>query len=89
MRYLLDTDVLIEYARGCAPATVALQQMIDQGDEPGVCAVNIAVNIAEFFAGLPPPQRSYWETVFPTLTCWAISAPAARRAGALCCDVAR
>ena len=49
-RYLLDTDALISYSKGRQPAVSRITQLIDQGDELGVCAVNVA----EFFAGLAP-----------------------------------
>ena len=48
-----------------------------------------AVNVAEFFAGVPPVDRPYWTAVLSTLTYWAISPAVARRAGELRYDFAR
>ncbi|MGH2355569.1 MAG: type II toxin-antitoxin system VapC family toxin [Chloroflexota bacterium] len=76
-RHLLDTDVLIDYSKGREPAVARIREMLDQGDDLGVCAVNVA----EFFAGVPPDDRAYWRTVFSTLTYWPISRAAAERAG--------
>ncbi len=84
-RYLLDTDALINYAKGREPATSRIQQLIDQGDELGVCAVNVA----EFFAGIAPADRPYWTTVFSTFAYWQISPAVAQRAGELRYDFAR
>jgi tRNA(fMet)-specific endonuclease VapC len=84
-RYLLETDALIDYSKGREPATARIRQMIDQDDEVGVCAVNVA----EFFAGIDPTDRAYWRRVFSTLTYWQISAEAAHHAGELRSDFAR
>jgi predicted nucleic acid-binding protein len=77
-RYLLDTDVLIDYSKGREPATSFLRRRIDRGDELGLCAITVA----EFFAGVPPDRRAHWRTVLSTLTSWDISPDAALRAGA-------
>jgi predicted nucleic acid-binding protein len=84
-RYLLDTDVLINFSKGREPAATRVTQLIDRSDELGVCAINVA----EFFAGIAPPDRPYWATVFSTLTSWPISPAAAQRAGELRYDFAR
>jgi predicted nucleic acid-binding protein len=76
-RYLIDTDVLIDYSKGREPAVARLQQLIDQEEELGVCAVNAG----EFFAGVPPDDVAYWRQVFATLTYWHISLAAAEQAG--------
>ena len=84
-RYLLDTDVLINYAKGREPATSRIQHLIDQGDELGVCAINAT----EFFAGIAPADRPYWATVFSTFTYWELSPAVAQHAGELRYDFAR
>jgi predicted nucleic acid-binding protein len=84
-RYLLDTDVLIDYARGREPATSRIGELLTRGEELGVCAVNVA----EFFAGLPPADRPYWRTVLGTLAYWPVTFAAALRAGELRRDYAR
>ena len=84
-RYLLDTDVLINYSKGREPVTSRIQHLIDQGDELGVCAINVA----EFFAGITPVNRPYWTTVFSTFTYWELSPAVAQHAGELRYDFAR
>jgi tRNA(fMet)-specific endonuclease VapC len=84
-RYLLETDALIDFSKGREPATSRILQLIEQGDELGVCAVNVA----EFFAGLPPSDRPYWQRVFSTLAYWEVSIAAAWHAGEWRYDFAR
>ena len=83
-RYLLDTDALINYSKGREPATSHIQHLIDQGDELGVCAINVAN-----FAGITPVNRPYWTTVFSTFTYWELSPAVAQHAGDLRYDFAR
>ena len=76
-RYLLDTDVLIDYAYGKEPAVSRIKGLIAQGDDLGLCAIAVA----EFFAGLRPHQRDYWRRVLSTFVSWDVSFDAARCAG--------
>jgi predicted nucleic acid-binding protein len=76
-RYLLDTDTLIDFSKGREPTRSRVLEMIDAGDVLGVCAVNVA----EFFAGLPLEHRHVWDEFF-SLPYWDISREAASRAGA-------
>ena len=76
-RYLLDTDVLIDYANGKEPVVSRIKGLIAQGDDLGLCAIAVA----EFFAGLRPHQRDYWRRVLSTFVYWGVSFDAARRAG--------
>jgi tRNA(fMet)-specific endonuclease VapC len=76
-RYLLDTSALIDFSKDREPARTRILAMIDQGDEVGVCAINVA----EFYAGLPPEARSVWDEFFAALTYWPISRQAAMQAG--------
>jgi predicted nucleic acid-binding protein len=76
-RYLLDTSALIDFSKGREPASTRILEMIDSGDEVGVCAINVA----EFYAGLPPETRPIWDAFFTALTYWPISRQAAMRAG--------
>ncbi|MBI3970868.1 MAG: type II toxin-antitoxin system VapC family toxin [Chloroflexi bacterium] len=84
-RYLIDTDALIDYSKGREPATSRIQQFITQDDELGVCAINVA----EFFAGIAPPDRAYWQQVFSTLAYWDVSPQAAMQAGEMRYDFAQ
>jgi predicted nucleic acid-binding protein len=59
-RYLLDTDVLIELAKGVAPVVAQVRTWISSGEDVGISAVQVA----EYFAGIEPaghrdapPQR--------------------------------
>lgn len=84
-RYLLDTTALIDFSKGREPARTRIQAWIDGGDELGVCAVNVA----EFYAGLPPQQRALWEQFLGALQLWAITRDAAIQAGIWRYDFAR
>jgi predicted nucleic acid-binding protein len=84
-RYLLDTTALIDFSKGREPARSRIQAWIDGGDELGVCAVNVA----EFYAGLPPQQRALWEQFLGALQLWEITRDAAIQAGIWRYDFAR
>jgi predicted nucleic acid-binding protein len=76
-RYLLDTTALIDFSKGREPACSQIQAWIDGGDELGVSAINVA----EFYAGLPPQQRTHWEQFLGALELWSITRDAAIEAG--------
>ena len=76
-RYLLDTDVLIDDASGKEPAVGRIKGLIAQGDDLGLCAIDVAKG----FAGLRPHQRNHRRRVVSTFISWAVSLDAARRAG--------
>ncbi|MCL5962210.1 MAG: PIN domain-containing protein [Chloroflexi bacterium] len=76
-RYLLDTTALIDFSKGREPARSRILEMIQTGDELGVCAVNVA----EFYSGLPPENRPTWDEFIGSLEYWAASRTAAARAG--------
>ncbi len=76
-RYLLDTSALIDLSRSREPGRSDVQALIDAGEELGVCGVVVA----EFFSGLPPPQRSSAEAFLETLRFWAATREIAIRAG--------
>ncbi len=76
-RYILDTTALIDFSKAHEPAHARIQQMIDAGDELAVCAINVA----EFYAGLPPAQRAIWDRFLGALVYWDISREDARQAG--------
>lgn len=75
--YLLDTDTLIDFSKGREPVVSLINQWIESGDTIGVCAINIA----EFYSGLPQAERKIWDDFFDSLTCWDISKNAGRVAG--------
>lgn len=76
-RYLADTSALIDYSKGHEPVRSRLQGLIDAGDEVAVCAVNVT----EFYSGLPPTSYPIWNLFFAALPYWPISRNAAIRAG--------
>jgi predicted nucleic acid-binding protein len=53
--------------------------MIDAGDELGVCAINVA----EFYSGVPEDARDLWDEFFASIGYWHITQDIARRAGLL------
>ncbi|MBI3961776.1 MAG: type II toxin-antitoxin system VapC family toxin [Deinococcus sp.] len=84
-RYLLDTTALIDFSKGREPARSRVMQMIEDGHELAVCAVNVA----EFYAGLSPAQRPGWDEFVGALQYWEITWEAARQAGIYRHDFAR
>jgi predicted nucleic acid-binding protein len=76
-RYLLDTTALVDFSKNWEPARTRILRMIQQGDDLGVCPINVA----EFYAGLEPGERELWDEFFEALAYWSISREAARRAG--------
>jgi predicted nucleic acid-binding protein len=84
-RYLLDTTALIDFSKAREPARSQIQAWIDGGDDVGLCAINVA----EFFAGLPPPERVLWDQFLGALRFWDITRAAASQAGIWRYDFAR
>ena len=82
---MLDTDVLIDVSRGSGPVLVQVRSWILANDELGVCPVQIA----EFFAGVHPAQRSAQRAFFAALTNWSVTREAAIQAGVYRYDFAR
>lgn len=76
-RYILDTIALIDFSKSREPTRSRIFLMIEAGDELGVCAVNVA----EFYAGLPVIERPQWDEFFSALRYWGITQEAARQAG--------
>src|ERR1035437_5345509 len=77
MRYLLDTNVLIDYSKNRKGIVSSIMSLIENGDELGVCAVNIT----EFYSGIPREQYDVWDEFFESLSYWEISPAAAKKAG--------
>lgn len=76
-RYLLDTSALIDFSKGREPATSLVLQLITEGDDVGVCAVNVA----EFSAGLPPEARQQWRDFLMAVSYWDAGQAVAQQAG--------
>lgn len=84
-RYLLDTTVLIDISRGREPAVSRIRAMIASGDELAISAINVA----EFYAGLPPEKRVLHERFISALRYWHITRPIAMAGGQYRYDFAR
>jgi predicted nucleic acid-binding protein len=84
-RFLLDTDVLIDFSNGHEPGLSFVCRAVDDGDELGVTAINLC----EFWSGLTDQQRLAWEEFFEPLEYWVISPTAAKQAGRWRYDFAR
>lgn len=84
-RYLLDTTALIDFSKGREPAQSRIMSMIDAGDELGICAINVT----EFYAGIPQEERALWDEFVGSLAYWEITWDIARQAGYLRYDFAR
>lgn len=76
-KFLVDTTALIDFAKGHEPVKSRLLEMIESGEELGVCAINIA----EFFDGLPVEKRDQWSEFFDCLLYWNITKNIAIQAG--------
>src|SRR5436309_2850547 len=84
-RYLLDTNVLIDYAKGVNRVVAQVQTRVAGGDEVGISAVQIA----EFFSGVPTIEFRTWTLLLDAYDRWAVSDVVARRAGKYRYDFAR
>src|SRR5438093_2631371 len=84
-RYLLDTTALIDFSKNREPARSKILEMINSADELAVCAINVA----EFYAGVPAEKRAIWDEFISSLRFWDISRETARQAGIFRHDFAR
>jgi tRNA(fMet)-specific endonuclease VapC len=76
-RYLLDTDILIDFSKRREPAFSFVHRAAADGDELGVTAITLA----EFYAGLTPQQLPAWDAFVEPLEYWPLTRAAARQAG--------
>jgi predicted nucleic acid-binding protein len=84
-RFLLDTTALIDLSKDVRGVLPSLKALVAAGGILGVCAVSVA----EFLAGVPPPERRDWERWIADFEYWDISREAALLAGAFRYDLAR
>ena len=77
MKYLLDTDTLIDCILGSGDTRERLNALIARGDEVALCSVTIA----ELYSGMTEKRRAKWESWLLALSCWHIGIGAAMRAG--------
>jgi tRNA(fMet)-specific endonuclease VapC len=76
-RFLLDTSVIIDYARAREPSYSLINTMVRSSDDIGTCAIVVA----EFFSGIAPGDHEVWQEFFGGLDYWPIEHSAAERAG--------
>lgn len=85
MRYLLDTDVLIDLSRGVEPTSARVRDWMTAYEEVAICAIQIA----EFLSGISPADREAQRRFLQAFAVWEIHLRAAVRAGAYRYDLAR
>jgi len=83
--YLLDTTALIDFSKGFPQATRRITQLLNQGNDLGVCAINIT----EFYAGIVPGVEPQIDAFLEALAYWPITRATAQQAGIWRHDYAR
>ncbi len=76
-KYLLDSNAIIDWLNGRAPAPEVLEELSSLGN---VLAVN-AITLAETYSGLSESERQTVEEFLATLDYWIIDSSIARLAG--------
>lgn len=77
MKYLLDTDTLIDVLEDRGDTRQQVAAMIEAEDEVALCAITVA----ELYSGLGDRKRSKWEGWLIALSYWHIDIEVAMRAG--------
>lgn len=77
MKYLFDTDTLIDVFEDRDQVRTQISTMIEAGDEVALCPITIA----ELYSGLSEKKRVKWENWLAALPYWSISREAAMQAG--------
>jgi predicted nucleic acid-binding protein len=77
MKYLLDTDTLIDVLEDRGDARQQVAAMIETDDEVALCAITVA----ELYSGLSDRKRSKWESWLIALSYWHINIEVAMGAG--------
>jgi len=77
MKYLLDTDTLIDCILGTGNTRERLQALIDADNEVALCPVTVA----ELYSGMNDKRRAKWESWLQALPYWQIGFDVAARAG--------
>jgi predicted nucleic acid-binding protein len=85
VRYIVDTDVLIDLSRAVEPVSSVVRALVVARQEVAICVVQIA----EFFAGVPPLERALQGAFLRAFAYWDVSRRAAIQAGAYRYDFAR
>ncbi len=77
LRYLLDTNVIIDFSKGRGQAFTLVNGFVQQGADIGICAIVVT----EFFSGVAVPDRTVWQSFFANMNYWIIDRAIAERAG--------
>jgi predicted nucleic acid-binding protein len=77
MKYILDTDTLIDFLQDGGRTRTRITEMLEQGDEFALCSITVS----ELFTGLNQRRREEWRDLFASLPYWDISREAAMQAG--------
>jgi predicted nucleic acid-binding protein len=77
MKYLLDTDTVIDVIQDREQVRGRISALIEGGDEVAVCAITLA----ELYSGLPDARREKWQGWLSALPYWEVSRGAAEQAG--------
>jgi predicted nucleic acid-binding protein len=77
MKYLLDTDTLIDFLQDRGNARKCITSLIEADDDVALCAITVA----EVFSGLSEKNRKQWSDWLLALPYWHIGWESAMRAG--------
>lgn len=84
-RYLLDSNELINFARGREPYANHVRELIESDEEVGISPVCVA----EFFSNLPPERRARWAAFMEGLAVWPLTFEDGVQAGIFRYEAAR
>src|ERR671938_173314 len=77
MKYLLDTDTIIDCILGTGKTREKLFALIEADEEVALCPVTVV----EVYSGMNDKRRAKWESWLLALSYWHISFDVAARAG--------
>jgi predicted nucleic acid-binding protein len=83
--FLLDTASLVDLSKNIEPVRSRVDAWIEQDEPVAACPITVA----EFFAGVPSPDRPIWDEFFDRLEYWEMTREVARLAGVYRYDYAR
>lgn len=77
MKYLLDTDTLIDYVKDRGNARGHINALIEADEEVALCAITVT----EIYSGLSDKKRKVWDSWLLALSFWHIGFDVAVQAG--------
>jgi predicted nucleic acid-binding protein len=84
-RYLLDTNVLVDYSKGVGAVVAQVRAWATGNDEIGIGGVQVA----EYYSGIAPANRRDARTFLSAFSRWPVTETAALQAGIDRYDFAR